>query len=128
MHRLTSHVLRHKRAVAIAWLVLTIIGIGASGPASEALDQRFSVPGREGWETSQEILKIYGNGGESPPLVPVVRLPEGTTASQVRGDLRKLEEVTQKAVPGGRVAGFGSTGDPAFTSKDGRVAFVYAFP
>ncbi len=37
----------------------------ASGPASEALDQRFSVPGREGWETSQEILRIYGNGGET---------------------------------------------------------------
>ena len=128
MHRLTTRVLRHKRAVAITWILLTLVGIAASGPASEALDQRFSVPGREGWEASQEILGKYGNGGESPPLVPVVELPEGTTAAQVKPDLQRLEEVTKQAVPGGRVAGFGSTGDPAFTSEDGRVAFVYAFP
>ena len=128
MKLLTDRVLRHKRAVAIAWALLTLIGIAASGPASEALDQRFSVPGREGWEASQEIVQRYGNGGESPPLVPVVSLPAGTTAAQVKDDLARVEEVTEQAVPGGRVAGFGSTGDSAFTSEDGRVAFVYAFP
>jgi len=31
-------------------------GVAASGRASEALDQRFSVPGREGWETSVKSL------------------------------------------------------------------------
>ena len=49
MQRLTRRVLQHKRLVALSWLLLTIIGIGAAGPASSALDQRFSVPGREGW-------------------------------------------------------------------------------
>src|SRR5215208_1092435 len=103
MNQLTSRVLRHKRAVAVTWALLTLVGIAASGPASEALDQRFSVPGREGWEASQEILQKYGNGGESPPLVPVVQLPAGTTAEQVKPELQRLEEVTKKAVPGGRV-------------------------
>jgi RND superfamily putative drug exporter len=130
MDRLTAHVLRHKRAVAIAWIVATFVGMAAAGPASEALDQRFSVPGREGWETSQEIVRLYGNGGESLPFVPVVRLPEGTTVRSpgVREELRRLEETTRAAVPGARVAGFGSTGDAAFVSEDGRTAFVYAFP
>ena len=50
------------------YILLTIVGMAAAGPASEALDQRFSVPDREGWETSQEILQKYGNGGESLPL------------------------------------------------------------
>src|SRR5215213_1291325 len=128
--RLTRAVLKHKRLVAIGWILLTIVGMAAAGPASEALDQRFSVPGHEGWETSQEILRVYGNGGESPPFVPVVRLPEGTTASdpQARADLRHAEQVARKAVPGSRVAGFGSTGDPAFTSDDERTAFIYVFP
>ena len=128
--RLTRSVLKHKRLVAIGWVLLTIVGMAAAGPASEALDQRFSVPDREGWETSQEILSVYGNGGESPPFVPVVRLPEGATASdpQARADLRKAEDVARKAVPGSRVAGFGSTGDPTFTSEDGRTAFIYVFP
>jgi RND superfamily putative drug exporter len=122
-------VLRHKRLVAATWILLTIIGVAAAGPASEALDQRFSVPGREGWETSQQIIRDYGNGGESPPLVPVVALPEGRGVDSpgVRADLRKVEDAAAKAVPGSRVAGFGSTGDRAFVSQDGRTTFAYVF-
>jgi RND superfamily putative drug exporter len=130
MEQLTRAVLHHKRLVAVGWILLTIIGMAAAGPASQALDQRFSVPDREGWEASQEILNLYGNGGETLPFVPVVKLPEGTTVASpgVRSDLREVERVAQKVVPGSRVAGFGSTGDKAFTSRDGGTAFVYAFP
>jgi putative drug exporter of the RND superfamily len=130
MQRLTRRVLQHKRAVAISWLLLTIVGIGAAGPASSALDQRFSVPGREGWEASVEIQKLYGNGGETLPFVPVVELPRGqsVTSPAVRDQLRQLEATAREAVPGSRVAGFGSTGDRTFVSRDGRTAFVYLFP
>jgi RND superfamily putative drug exporter len=130
MQRLTRSVLQHKRAVAVGWLLLTLVGIGAAGPASKALDQRFSVPGREGWDASQEIQKLYGNGGETLPLVPVVELPRGqsVTSPAVREQLRELEATARKAVPGSRVAGFGSTGDRTFVSRDGRAAFVYVFP
>jgi putative drug exporter of the RND superfamily len=130
MQQLTRRVLRHKRFVALSWILLTIIGMAAAGPASEALDQRFSVPGREGWDTSQEILKIYGNGGESPPLLPVVAMPEGTTVDTptVRAQLLRVERAAKEAVPGSRVAGYGSTRDDAFVSEDGRTAFVYVFP
>jgi putative drug exporter of the RND superfamily len=130
MQELTRRVLRHKKLVVAAWVVLTLVGMAAAGPASEALDQRFSVPGREGWETSQEILELYGNGGETLPLIPVVSLPDGVTAGspEVRAELREVERVTREAVPGSRVAGFGSTGDGTFISEDGRTAFVYAFP
>ena len=130
MQQLTRRVLRHKRLVALAWLVATLVGVVAAGPASEALDQRFSVPGREGWETSQEILRVYGNGGESLPLVPVVKLGEGETADSpdVRQQLLQVERLADKAVPNSRVAGFGSTGDKTFISSDGRTAYVYVFP
>ena len=128
MEKLTRRVLAHKRAVAAAWILLTLIGMAAAGPASEALDQRFSVPGKEGWEASQRIANEYGNGGESLPFVPVVTLPEVTGPAGVADELRRMEEAAAKAVPGSRVAGFGSTGDEAFTSQDGRVAFAYVFP
>jgi len=130
MQKLTRKVLAHKRLVAVAWILATLVGMVAAGPASQALDQRFSVPGREGWETSQEILRVYGNGGESPPLVPVVQLPEGRTVTSpgVREELRRVEQVAERAAPGSRVAGFGSTGDRTFTSQNGRTAFLYAFP
>src|SRR5215207_9927774 len=121
MQQLTRKLLRHKRLVAIGWLLLTIVGLAAAGPASEALDQRFSVPGREGWETSQEIQRVYGNGGESLPLVPVVQVAKGESASSphVRQELLAVERLSAKAVPDSRVAGFGSTGDRAFVSEDG---------
>lgn len=130
LQQLTRRVLRHKRLVAIGWIVLTLVGMAAAGPASEALDQRFSVPGREGWETSQEILQTYGNGGESPPLVPVVALSDGKTVESpgVRAQLLAVERAAKAAVPGSRVAGYGSTGDRTFTSEDGSTAFVYVFP
>ena len=128
--RLTRTVLQHKRLVALSWIVLTFVGIAAAGPASEALDQRFSVPDREGWETSQEIQRVYGNGGESLPLVPVVQVAKGESASSpdVRQELLAVERLSAKAVPDSRVAGFGSTGDRAFVSEDGRTAYVYVFP
>jgi RND superfamily putative drug exporter len=130
MKRLTHRVLAHKRLVAIAWILLTLVGMAAAGPASEALDQRFSVPGKEGWEASQDILQLFGNGGETLPIMPVVELPEGKTVDSpgVRAELQRVEQIAAKALPNPRVAGFGSTGDRAFVSEDGRVAFVYAFP
>jgi RND superfamily putative drug exporter len=130
MQQLTHWVLCHKRAVVIAWSALTVVGVGAAGPATKALDQRFSVPHREGWEASRDILRTYGNGGETPPFVPVVRLPPGTTATSpgVRDALGQVEQRAQEAVPGSRVAGYGSTADRTFVSEDGRTAFVYVFP
>jgi RND superfamily putative drug exporter len=67
---LTRWVLAHKRIVVVAWLLLTVAGIAAAGPASKALDQRFSVPGKEGWETNVAIAERYaGTGGDTAPLL-----------------------------------------------------------
>src|SRR3954467_13899136 len=78
MSALTRFVLSHKRIVAITWLVLTIAGIAAAGPASRALDPEFSVPGGAGWETNGAIAqRRRGPGRNSAPLMPVVTLPEG---------------------------------------------------
>ena len=80
MSSLTRWVLAHKRTVVAFWLLLTVVGIGAAGPASDALSQEFSVPGKEGYETNVEIAKKYGNtGGDTAPFLPVVTLPAGKT-------------------------------------------------
>jgi RND superfamily putative drug exporter len=131
MKKLTHRVLAHKRLIAISWVLLTLIGMAAAGPASEALDQKFSVPGREGWDANVEIIKNYGSGAENPPMVPVVTVPEGqkVTDPAIRTQLRDLEAKVKEAAPRARVTGYGSTGDAAaFTSKDGRTAFILAFP
>lgn len=74
MPSLTRWVLAHKRTVVITWIVLTIAGIMAAGPASDALEPEFSVPDKEGWETNQLIAAGYdGTGGNTAPLMPVVQ-------------------------------------------------------
>src|SRR5919112_5148397 len=105
MASLTRWVLAHKRIVTATWIVLTIAGIMAAGPASKALDQKFSVPEKEGWETSIAITKHYGNGADSNPLVPVVSLPAGQAADspKVKADLGRVDKSLHSALPGARI-------------------------
>jgi RND superfamily putative drug exporter len=128
---LTRWVLAHKRTVVGFWLLLTIVGIGAAGPASDALSQKFSVPGKEGYETNVEIAKRYANtGGDTAPFLPVVTLPAGKTVDSpgVRAELRAVESRLERALPGARIASYASTGDRAFVSADGRTTFAIAYP
>ena len=80
MPRLTSFLLHHKLAVVAAWLVVLVAGGAAAGVVPSRLSQEFSFPGEEGYEANVAILEAYGNGGPGNPLVPVVTLPDGTTA------------------------------------------------
>ncbi len=123
----TSWVLRHKRLVIGFWIVLTIVGGATSGAATKAMKQKFSVPGKEGWEANKQIAATFhGTGGNSSPLVPVVTM-KGSAKDQ-RGALAGLEQKVRTTLPGSRVTGYGSTGSDAFLSKDGHTAFVIAYP
>jgi putative drug exporter of the RND superfamily len=125
--RITSWVLAHKRLVIGFWIVLTLVGGATSGAATKAMKQKFSVPGKEGWEANKQIEASFGGtGGNASPLVPVVTL-KGDAAS-ARPELASLERKVQATLPGARVAGYGSTGDKAFVSKDGHTAFIVAYP
>jgi RND superfamily putative drug exporter len=128
---LTRWALAHKRAVVFIWIVLTVAGIAAAGPATDALTPGYSVPDKEGWETNEAIAARYGGtGGVTAPLVPVVTLPAGKTVDTtgVRAQLAVIDERLRRAVPGSRIASFASTGDRTFVSADGRTTFVLAYP
>jgi putative drug exporter of the RND superfamily len=131
MASLTSWVLAHKRTVVVFWVALTLVGMASSGSASKALKQKFSVPGREGWVTNQQIGRdFHGTGGNGAPLLPVVTLPAGRSAGSpaVRSELQAVEARLQSTLPGSRVAGYAGTGSRAFLSKDGRTTFIVAYP
>jgi putative drug exporter of the RND superfamily len=128
---LTRWVLAHKRTVVVSWLVLTLVGVAVAGPASDALEPEFSVPGKEGWETQRLIETRYGGtGGDTAPLVPVVTLPDSKTVDSpgVRVELAVIDERLREALPGARIASFASTGDRTFVSEDGRTTFALAYP
>jgi uncharacterized membrane protein YdfJ with MMPL/SSD domain len=103
MSSLTRWVLAHKRVVVIGWIVLTIAGIAAAGPASKGLKAEFSVPDKESWKTNVEIAERYGSDlNGSTPLVPVVTLPAGKTVSSpgVFTELKHVDERLRAALPG----------------------------
>ena len=131
MASLTRWVLAHKRIVVIFWVLITLVGMASAGSATKALKQKFSVPGREGWLTNQQIQRgFHGTGGEHAPLLPVVTLPAGRTVDSpgVGGELRGLEARVARILPGSRVAGYASTANRAFVSADGRTTFIVAYP
>ena len=128
---ITRWVLAHKRIVVLFWVVLTVVGIATVNKATQAMDQKFSVPGKEGWETNVAITQhFHGTGGDTAPIVPVVTLPQGETVDSpgVDAQLAKVDKELHKALPGARIASFASTGNRAFVSKDGRTTFAIVYP
>jgi RND superfamily putative drug exporter len=130
MTGITRWVLAHKRVVVGFWVVLTLIGMASAGPAGEALKQKFSVPGREGWQTNQRIRADFHTGGNAVPLLAEVTLPPGRSvdSTAVQAQLRALEARLRTTLPGVREAGYASTHSPAFLSSDRRTTFLIAYP
>ena len=131
MSALTQWVLSHKRTVVIGWIVLTIAGMAAAGPASDALEPEFSVPDKEGWETNVAIAAQYqGTGGDTVPLIPVTTLPAGQSIDSpaVKADLEQVDARLAEALPRSRIASYASTGDDTFVSDDGRTTFAVVYP
>jgi putative drug exporter of the RND superfamily len=129
--RLTHSVLAHKRIVVAFWLVLTLVGMASAGSATKALTQKFSVPGKEAWETNQQIARdFHGTGGNGAPLLAVVTLPAGASVASpsVRSELHAVEARLAQALPGTRLAGYASTTSSTFLSHDGHTTFVVAYP
>jgi RND superfamily putative drug exporter len=127
---ITRWVLAHKRFVAIAWIAVALVGVATVGKSTSAFSDKFTVPGREGFETNQAIAALYHQGGNYAPLVPVVTLPAGVSVSspRVRAGLLAVEAKLRAALPGTRTASFADTGNRAFVSSDGRTTFVLAYP
>ena len=126
----TRWALAHKRAVAGFWIVLTIAGFWGASQVTDELEDQFSMPASEAFAVNEEIEERFGSGGFVPPLVAVAELPRGADAGDrvVRRDLRRLERDLAAALPGARIASYGSTGEPAYVSDDGRTAFAIAYP
>ena len=131
MSALTRWVLAHKRTVVIFWIALTVVGFASVNSATKALDQKFSVPGKEGWEANVAIKEnFHGTGGDSAPIGPVVTLPQGKTVDSpgVDSQLTQVDKRLEHALPGARIASFASTGNRAFVSADGRTTFAIVYP
>jgi RND superfamily putative drug exporter len=129
MGRFTELVVRRRRLVALLWLLALLLGGFASSVLSSHLSQSFEIPGTPSYIADSAITARYGS---TEALVPVIRLPAGTAASQprVRADLRAgfaaVASLGHGPVPG-RVVSYATAGDPGFVSADGRTTFGLYF-
>ncbi|TDD94642.1 MMPL family transporter [Actinomadura rubrisoli] len=126
--RLTRWVLRHRLLVVLGWLAVTVAGAAAASPAIGAMTSDFgALPGRPAYETNQHVLRTYGNGGATDPVVLTVTLPQGTTVdgSGVRADLAAAFD---RIAAGARIASYPGTGDRGLVSADGRTTFALLYP
>jgi putative drug exporter of the RND superfamily len=128
MSKLSRFVLRHRRAVGLFWLAVFIAGFVGAGQVTGRLSVDFSLPGQKAYQANQAILRTYGNGGNSLPLVPVVGLPQGTTVDSP-GSKQALARAFGAAAqnPRLRVVSYATTGDRRFVAADGRTTFGLVF-
>lgn len=86
------------------------------------------MPGQPSHRADQRILRIYGNGGQQEPIVPVVTAPVGRTVT-ARGTAAVASRVLDAAKVRSdvRVVDYASTRDAAFLTSDRRSAFALVF-
>src|SRR4029079_12636789 len=77
MTSITHLALRHRRLVALAWIILTGVGVLAVSSATSGLSHGFNTPGTAGYDANAHMLKRFGIDGNEQPTIAVLRLPAG---------------------------------------------------
>ncbi len=124
MTALARFVMRHKLAIVIAWIALTLVGAWSANAVSKRWLEQFSIPGYSAYEANQRTLKTFGTG-ENAPLVAVFRSNgDVTKETAIKGAIAAAAGQN----PGSRVSSYFSTGSDAFVSKDRHTTFANLYP
>src|SRR5947209_19447099 len=121
---LAHKIVRRRRLVIGAWVILTLFGAFSASQVSKRWFQSFSIPGYSAYEANKRTLERFGTGQQAP-LVAVF---------QSKGDVTKvagLDKAVASAAAidkGSRTSSFWSTGSHAYVSKDGHTAFAEIYP
>jgi RND superfamily putative drug exporter len=122
--RLAQLVVRHRRAVIGAWLVLTVFGAFASSQVAGRWSQSFSIPGYSAYEANQRTADHFGTGLRPPVVVVFQTSGDATRSAEIRAAMQRAA----KANPGARTSSFFSTGSLAYVSRDRHTAFLQIYP
>jgi putative drug exporter of the RND superfamily len=122
--RLGHVIVRRRRAVIAAWVLLTLFGGFSAARVADRWFESFSIPGYSAYEANQRTLKTFGTG-EQAPLVAVFRSSgDVTKQSGIAGAIAAAAKVN----PGSRVSSYWSTHSRAYVSKDGHTTFAEIYP
>src|SRR2546421_524239 len=122
--RLTHVIVRRRRAVIGAWVVLTLFGGFSAGQVSKRWFESFSIPGYSAYEANQRTLKTFGTGEQAPLVAVFHSAGKVTDAAGIKNAIAAAAKVNE----GSRVSSFWSTGSDAYVSKDGHTTFAEIYP
>jgi putative drug exporter of the RND superfamily len=122
--RLGHFVVRRRRRVIAAWVVLVIFGIIGAGQVGNRWQENFSIPGYSAYEANQRALKNFGTGAQYP-LVAVFQSKGDVTKDT---GIRKSIAAAAQENPGARVSSYFSTRSDAYVSADGHTTFAEIYP
>jgi len=127
MTSLTGFALRHRRWIIGLWLLILIAGGAASSRVGQRLSTDFSLPGQPGYQTAQQITRIYGNGSGRPPSIITVTAPAGQSVRGHEGQIAAAFTELRHSGSRLRVVDYGDTRDPAFITAGGRTTYALLF-
>ena len=123
MTTLARFVLGHRRAIVIAWVLLTLLGAYSANAVSKRWLEQFSIPGYSAYEANQRTLKTFGTG-ENAPLTLVFRSDSDVTTANLKPAIAAAANVN----PGSRVSSYFSTRSGDYVSKDRHTTFANIYP
>jgi RND superfamily putative drug exporter len=122
--RLAHAIARHRRAVILTWLALTVVGGFSASQVSQRWLQSLSIPGYPAYEANQRALDRFGSGDRSPNVVVFATKNDATKSEAIRASMERA----LAASPGARSSSFFSTGSSAYVSKDRHTTFMEIYP
>lgn len=126
MGDLTRWLLRHRRLVVLAWVVLALVGAATASLTTKRLTLSFAVPGAPAFRADAAVLARYGGDGD--PVIAVVTAPKGRTVDAA-SSRSVLARASRAATVGGRyrVVSVTTSNDARFVTADGRTTFLLVF-
>jgi RND superfamily putative drug exporter len=122
--RLAHTVARHRVAIIVAWVVLTLFGGFAAGKVSKRWYQSFSIPGKSAYEANQRTLKAFGSGVRPPNVVVFHTAGDATKSDAIKEAMQRAASTT----PGARTSSYFSTGNLMYVSSDRHTTFEEIYP
>ena len=122
--RLAHTVARHRRAIIVVWVVLTLFGGFAAGQVSKRWYQSFSIPGKSAYEANQRTLKAFGSGVRPPNVVVFHTSGDATKSNAIKQAMQRAADT----MPGARTSSYFSTGSLIYVSRDRHTVFEEVYP
>ena len=122
--RLAHVIVRRRRWVIGAWVVLSLFGAFSASQVSKRWFQSFSIPGYSAYEANQRTLQRFGTGQQAPLVAVFHTSGDVTKATGIEKAIDRAAAVN----PGSRTSSYWSTGSRAYLSKDGHTAFAEIYP